>query len=67
MDDVHTRHTASQIGNTGRQTLYFKGSTEILLSQQGALMVFTATLPTLEEYALAMNGKIKVVDIGVMH
>ena len=67
MDGVHARHTASQIGNTGRQTLYFKGGTEILLNPQGTLMTFTATLPMLEEYALALNGKIKMVDIGVMH
>jgi hypothetical protein len=48
------------------QTLYFQGGTKILLSQQGALMVFTATLPTLDKYALSMNGKIKMFDIGLL-
>ena len=30
-------------------------------------MVFTATLPMLDEYALAMDGKIKMFDIGVLN
>ena len=51
----------------GMQTLYFQGGTEILLSQQGAIMLFTATLPMLDEYALAMDGKIKMFDIGVLN
>ena len=55
------------MGNAGTQTLYSKGGTEILLSHQGALMVFTATLPMLDEYALAMDGKIKMFDIGVLN
>ena len=68
VDDVYVKHTASHMGNAGTQTLYFKGVTEILLSHhQGALMVFTATLPTLGEYALAMAGKIKMFDIGVLN
>ena len=57
----------SHSGNKGTQTLYFEGDIEISLQSHCALMTFTVILPMLAEYALAMDGKMKLVDIGVIH
>lgn len=67
IDDVSKCHLCSLNGERGTQTLYFKEDIEIALHSQCALMTCMATLPTMAEYTLALQGKIHLVDIGIMN